>query len=62
MKTASLTAPLYLSAGKSRNSTLRYLPHALIVALLFALLAFAGHSAPESGQPAGPVVTHLGQH
>ena len=62
MKTASLTAPLYLSAGKTRNSALRYLPHALIAALLVALLALAGRSAPESGQPAGPVMTHLGQH
>ncbi len=62
MKTASLTAPLYLNAGKSRHSALRYLPHVLVAALLVALLALAGHNASEGGQPSGPVVTHLGQH
>lgn len=62
MKTASLTAPAYLNADRSRDGALRYLPHVLIAALLFALLALAGHSTPESGQPTGPVLTHMGQH
>ena len=61
MKTASLTAPLYLSAGKSRNSPLRYLPHALIAALLVALLLVASRHGYT-----GPLVnfslSHLGPH
>lgn len=61
MKTASLTAPGYLNGDRGRESVWRYLPHALIAALLFALLAFAGHTASESGQPTGPVVSHMGQ-
>ena len=62
MKTASLTAPLYLSTGKSRLSPLRYLPHVLVAALLVALLALASHNSSEGGQPTDPVVTHMGQH
>ena len=61
MKTASMTAPAYLSGDRSRNGALRYLPYVVIAALLFALLLAAS-------QTQGPTPTintsliHLGPH
>ena len=60
MKTATMTAPGYLSASRNRGSALRYLPHMLIAALLFALLLAASQS--DSIPVSNPSLTHLGQH
>ncbi|HEV2111622.1 MAG TPA: hypothetical protein VGT99_09740 [Gammaproteobacteria bacterium] len=61
MKTASMTAPGYLSAGRNRGGALRYLPYVLIAALLFALLLAASQSGTGIPVP-NPSLTHLGPH
>ncbi len=59
MRTASMTTPI--GFNRSRDGLANYLPHAVIVALLFALLIVA-----SQGSAPAPVVntslTHLGQH
>lgn len=60
MKTATLTYPVHDARSTTLNLIARYLPHIIIVTLLFGILALATYGAPVYH------VTHpvfpLGQH
>jgi len=59
MRTASMTAPI--GFNRSRDGLAKYLPYAVILALLFALLLAASQSG--TGVPASNgSLTHLGPH
>jgi hypothetical protein len=63
MKTASLTAPAPLSHSSSQSGLARYLPHVLIVALLFAVLYAASHDPSLGTTPlVNTSLMHLGPH
>lgn len=62
MKTASMTAPMNLSRTQERPGLARYLPYAVILALLFALLFAASHSEPGTLPAVNSSLTHLGPH
>lgn len=61
MKTASMTAPMTFERSHSRSSLMKYLPHVVIAALLFALLLVASQHAP-TGPVLNTSLTHLGPH
>ena len=61
MKTASMTAPLGLNRSRERGALARYLPAAVILALLFAVLFAASHSE-HSAPLVNSSLTHLGPH
>ena len=61
MKTATMTASMNFDRSHSRSSLMKYLPHIVIAALLFALLLAASQNGPTI--PAvNSSLTHLGQH
>lgn len=61
MKTASMTTPMTFDRSLNRSSLMKYLPHVVIAASLFALLLFASQHGYT-----GPLVnfslSHLGPH
>jgi len=61
MKTASMTASMPLGHDRSRGSLARYLPHAIVLALLFAVL-FAASQGEHPVKATNTSLTHLGPH
>jgi len=62
MKTASLTAPMSLGRNQERAGLAKYLPHAVILALLFAVLFVASHGDRGTLPAVNSSLTHLGPH
>ena len=62
MKTASMTAPMNLSRDRERPGLAKYLPHAVILALLFAVLFAASHGEQRTQPAVNSSLTHLGPH
>lgn len=61
MRTASMSIPMGLGRSRARTGLTRYLPHAVILALLFVLLFAASHSSPPT-PTVNSSLTHLGPH
>lgn len=62
MKTASMTAPMSLGRSQERPGLAKYLPYAVILALLFAVLFVASQGDHGTLPAVNSSLTHLGPH